>query len=68
MSVVEIYCERIRDLLDPSRDNCAVKESPARGIYIEGSCMRPNLNLKVPDPLLDHQGLLRSLWQASRSS
>lgn len=36
LSVVEIYCERIRDLLDASRDNLAVKSDPTRGVFIEG--------------------------------
>lgn len=34
--MVEIYCERIRDLLDASRDNLAVKSDPTRGVFIEG--------------------------------
>ncbi|GAX82293.1 hypothetical protein CEUSTIGMA_g9722.t1 [Chlamydomonas eustigma] len=37
MSVVEIYSEKIRDLLDPSRDNLSVKQDPTRGIYIDGA-------------------------------
>lgn len=38
ISVVEIYCERIRDLLDPSgtADNLQVKQDPERGICVEG--------------------------------
>eukprot|EP00775_Hariotina_reticulata_P007717 gene7717-7916_t len=36
LSVVEIYCERIRDLLDPSRDNLQVKQDAAGSIFIEG--------------------------------
>ena len=35
-SVVEIYCERIRDLLDPSQENLQVKQDSCRGIVIEG--------------------------------
>mmetsp|Transcript_45158 Transcript_45158/g.72346 ORF Transcript_45158/g.72346 Transcript_45158/m.72346 type:complete len:713 (-) Transcript_45158:2281-4419(-) len=35
-SYVEIYLERIRDLLDPSRQNLQVREDPSRGIYVEG--------------------------------
>jgi hypothetical protein len=38
LSVVEIYCERIRDLLDPSRDNLQVKQDAAGAIFIEGEC------------------------------
>jgi hypothetical protein len=37
LSVVEIYCERIRDLLDPSRDNLQVKQDAAGAIFIEGA-------------------------------
>jgi len=36
LSVVEIYCERIRDLLDPSRDNLQVKQDATGAIFIEG--------------------------------
>lgn len=36
LSVVEIYCERIRDLLDPTRDNLQVKQDAAGAIFIEG--------------------------------
>jgi hypothetical protein len=36
LSVVEIYCERIRDLLDPSRDNLQVKQDGGGAIFIEG--------------------------------
>jgi len=35
-SFVEIYLERIRDLLDPSRQNLQVREDPKKGIYVEG--------------------------------
>ncbi|EFJ40297.1 Kif5 kinesin, partial [Volvox carteri f. nagariensis] len=45
LSVVEIYCERIRDLLEPSpavsatagADNLQVKQDAVRGVYIEGA-------------------------------
>jgi hypothetical protein len=37
LSVVEIYCERIRDLLDPVRDNLQVKQEPGGAIFIEGA-------------------------------
>jgi len=36
VSFVEIYCERIRDLLEPKNDNLAVGEDPAAGVYIKG--------------------------------
>jgi hypothetical protein len=37
LSVVEIYCERIRDLLEPASDNLAVKQDPSGAIFIEGA-------------------------------
>lgn len=37
LSVVEIYCERIRDLLDPSRNNLQVKQDSGGAIFIEGA-------------------------------
>jgi kinesin family protein 5 len=37
LSVVEIYCERIRDLLDPTRDNLQVKQDSGGAIFIEGA-------------------------------
>lgn len=48
LSVVEIYCERVRDLLDPmagsgsggSRDSLAIKQDPYRGVYVEGTVLR----------------------------
>ena len=36
VSYVEIYLERIRDLLDPTRHNLQVREHPKRGLYVEG--------------------------------
>jgi hypothetical protein len=35
-SVVEIYCERIRDLLDPGQENLQVKQDSSGSIFIEG--------------------------------
>jgi hypothetical protein len=39
LSVVEIYCERILDLLDPTgaRDNLPVKQSLTRGVFVDGA-------------------------------
>jgi len=34
VSIVEIYNERIRDLLDPKRDNLKIHEDKARGVFI----------------------------------
>ncbi|KAG9394295.1 kinesin [Carpediemonas membranifera] len=35
-SFAEIYMEKIRDLLAPENDNLPVRESPDKGIYVEG--------------------------------
>jgi hypothetical protein len=37
VSMVEIYMERIRCLLDPSRTNLQVGEDPVRGVYLKGA-------------------------------
>ncbi|KAG2576349.1 hypothetical protein PVAP13_6NG016531 [Panicum virgatum] len=37
LSMVEIYLEKVRDLLDLSKDNLQIKESKTQGIYISGS-------------------------------
>ncbi len=34
ISIVEIYQERIRDLLSTAKDNLKIKEDPNKGIYI----------------------------------
>ncbi|MES1911213.1 MAG: hypothetical protein MHM6MM_003686 [Cercozoa sp. M6MM] len=39
VSYVEIYCERIRDLLDSTKQNLRVREDPKRGIYVDGVTM-----------------------------
>jgi hypothetical protein len=39
-SVVEIYCEKIRDLLDPGQENLQVKQDSAGSIFIEGEQRR----------------------------
>jgi len=36
VSYVEIYCEKIKDLLDVGNSNLRIRESKAQGIYIEG--------------------------------
>lgn len=35
LSIVEIYLEKIRDLLDPTRNNLQVREDRTRGVYIQ---------------------------------
>lgn len=38
LTVVEIYCEKVRDLLDPlGRDNLAIKQGRDSGMYVEGA-------------------------------
>lgn len=37
LSMVEIYLEKVRDLLDLSKDNLQIKESKSQGIYISGA-------------------------------
>jgi kinesin family protein 5 len=34
ISMIEIYMERIRDLLDPNKDNLKVHEEKSKGVYI----------------------------------
>jgi len=34
--VLEIYIERVRDLIDPARGDLKIREDPLRGIYVEG--------------------------------
>ncbi|EGG13785.1 kinesin family member 3 [Cavenderia fasciculata] len=36
-SYIEIYMERIRDLLDPRKDNLKVREEKAKGVWVEGT-------------------------------
>ncbi|CAK8990076.1 Kinesin-related protein 3 (Kinesin family member 3) (Kinesin-1) [Durusdinium trenchii] len=36
VAIVEIYNERIRDLLDPKKDNLKIHEDKARGVFIGG--------------------------------
>ena len=37
VSYIEIYMEKIRDLLNPVNDNLQVRENKQRGIYVEGT-------------------------------
>jgi hypothetical protein len=37
VSYLEVYREVIRDLLDPSKNNLSVRESPSQGIYVDGA-------------------------------
>mmetsp|Transcript_37001 Transcript_37001/g.56712 ORF Transcript_37001/g.56712 Transcript_37001/m.56712 type:complete len:136 (-) Transcript_37001:1803-2210(-) len=40
VSMCEIYNERIRDLLNPGRDNLQIHEERQKGVYIHGICER----------------------------
>ncbi|KAJ3696073.1 hypothetical protein LUZ60_001450 [Juncus effusus] len=44
LSMVEIYMEKVRDLLDLSKDNLQIKESNTQGIYISGATQIPIMN------------------------
>ncbi|KAL6658789.1 hypothetical protein ACP70R_002829 [Stipagrostis hirtigluma subsp. patula] len=44
LSMVEIYLEKVRDLLDLSKDNLQIKESKTQGIYISGATEIPIMN------------------------
>ena len=35
VGMVEIYCEKLRDLLDTSKNNLKIRENSSKGIYIE---------------------------------
>lgn len=35
ISVIEIYMEKIRDLLNPSKSDLKIREDKTRGIYIQ---------------------------------
>lgn len=35
VSMIEIYCEKIRDLIDPSKDNLRVHEDKQKGVYMQ---------------------------------
>ncbi len=41
--MVEVYCERVRDLLEPpgscKGDNLPIKHDPERGMFVEGGCL-----------------------------
>ena len=36
VSYLEVYREVIRDLLDPAKSNLRVRESPQKGVYVDG--------------------------------
>ena len=38
VSMVEIYNERIKDLIDPSKDNLRIHEKAGKGVYLQDVC------------------------------
>ena len=36
VAMIEIYMEKIKDLIDPTRENLNVREDKVKGLYIEG--------------------------------
>jgi len=50
VSYVEIYMERLRDLLDPSRKRLAIRESKQKGIYVENMT---EFYVQSPDEMFD---------------
>ena len=34
VSMIEIYMEKIRDLIDPSKDNLRIHEEKGKGVYM----------------------------------
>ncbi len=37
VSYIEIYLEKVRDLLNPSQDNLRLRESKSKGVWIDGA-------------------------------
>lgn len=35
-SLLEVYCEQLRDLLDPSNHDLRIHETPQRGVFVDG--------------------------------
>lgn len=46
VSIIEIYMEKIKDLLEPTRNNLKVREDKIKGIYIEDLSERYVINDK----------------------
>ena len=51
MSTVEIYMEKIRDLLQIDNENLRLRESPTKGVFLEGVTER---YIGVEDELYDY--------------
>ena len=46
-SFLEIYNEKIRDLLDPERADLRIHQSPSKGIYVEDLTEQVSLSLSL---------------------
>eukprot|EP00929_Paragymnodinium_shiwhaense_P079549 TRINITY_DN41458_c0_g1_i2.p1 TRINITY_DN41458_c0_g1~~TRINITY_DN41458_c0_g1_i2.p1 ORF type:complete len:990 (+),score=217.14 TRINITY_DN41458_c0_g1_i2:39-3008(+) len=40
-SMLELYCEQLRDLLEPARRELRIQEAPNGGVFVDGLCERP---------------------------
>jgi hypothetical protein len=47
-SFLEIYKEVVRDLLNPEKDNLKVRETPSRGVWIDGITEEVRSCLSLP--------------------
>ena len=56
ISYMEIYCEMVRDIIDPSRDNLDIRESKDKGVYIQGVSQHTVSSWEETKTLLD-QGM-----------
>lgn len=56
ISVIEIYCERIRDLLQPGNDNLQVQQERLRGITVANATEVP-VNSEAGLVQVMHQGI-----------
>ena len=54
MSYFEIYCEKVKDLLNPqSKGNLKVRENPVLGPYVDGLKKMPVMDYKQIDDLME---------------
>ena len=61
MSYFEIYCERVKDLLNPENNGyLKVREKPVLGPYVDGLKKIPVMNYKHIDDLMEIAYLARA--------
>ena len=54
MSYFEIYCEKVKDLLNPqNKGNLKVRENPFMGPYVDGLKKMPVMDYKQIDALME---------------